>query len=146
MAEPLSGPLAGDGAYERDHFTCIYCGFDGRTFDAWMQLSIDHVRPRSSNGGNEKDNLAVACGSCNRITCRMKFDSTKTRDDIIREKREFVKQRREHFYALWMKSVAPRYLDRPLPNIHNSLVENETPEQVPGEIPDFPPATPPAQP
>ena len=63
----------GEDTYQRYHFTCVYCGFDGRTFDSWMQLSIDHIRPISCSGSNEPDNLVVACRACNSITSRMKF-------------------------------------------------------------------------
>ena len=49
MPDDISGTsLAGYGAetYECYHCTCVYCGFDGRGFDAWMQLTVDHLRPR----------------------------------------------------------------------------------------------------
>ena len=45
MAGRLPGTSLGDygsEVFERDHFTCVYCGFDGRLFDNWMQLSVDH--------------------------------------------------------------------------------------------------------
>ncbi len=138
MAGELSSTsLAGYGAntYERDHFTCIYCGFDGRTFDAWLQLSIDHIRPKNCGGNDDPENLAVACGSCNCITSRMKFDATMSRDDILKEKRTRVAMRRQAFYDFWIKSVAPHYLKRPLPDIKTIPSKNETPEQVAGNLP-----------
>ena len=51
----LSGTALGDyGAtiFERDHFTCAYCGYDGRLFDNWMQLSVDHILPQSLGGAS----------------------------------------------------------------------------------------------
>src|SRR5258706_15526316 len=69
--------------YRRDHFTCMYCGFDGRSFDSWMQLTVDHIRPRSCDGTNEPDNLAVACGACNCITSRMRFEPEMSREQMI---------------------------------------------------------------
>lgn len=39
-----------DAIYQRDHFTCAYCGFDGRPFDNWMQLVGDHIRPVAKGG------------------------------------------------------------------------------------------------
>lgn len=101
--------------YERDHFTCQYCGFDGRTFDAWMQLSIDHVRPRSSGGDDARGNLVTACHSCNAITSRMQFAADLSRDEVFRLKREHVAERRQRFHAGWLEHVAPRHLARPLP-------------------------------
>lgn len=46
--------------FERDNYTCKYCGQkDGL-------LEIDHVVPRSRNGGDDIDNLVTACFPCNR--------------------------------------------------------------------------------
>jgi 5-methylcytosine-specific restriction endonuclease McrA len=100
--------------YERDHYTCIYCGFDGRDFDSYMQLSIDHIRPRSSGGDHSPENLAAACRECNSLTSRMKFIKNTSREEIIFKKREQVAQRRKAYYANWIIYVAPNYLKRPL--------------------------------
>ena len=76
----------GEDTYQRYHFTCVYCGFDGRPFDSWMQLSIDHIRPISCSGSNELDNLVVACRACNSITSRMKFPEEMSREEIIKQR------------------------------------------------------------
>jgi hypothetical protein len=118
MPDDISGTsLAGYGAdiYRRQYYTCVYCGFDGRGFDAWMQLTVDHVRPRNSGGTDEPDNLVAACHSCNSVTSRMTFLPTATREDILSQKRARVRERRAVFYEHWLKTVAPRFLDRPLP-------------------------------
>jgi 5-methylcytosine-specific restriction endonuclease McrA len=58
------------GVLERDVFTCIYCGVragdlrDGRTL-AKGDLTIDHIVPRSRDGGNTWGNTACACKPCN---------------------------------------------------------------------------------
>jgi hypothetical protein len=105
--------------YKKYHFTCVYCGFDGRSFDAWMQLSIDHVLPKSSGTViDDEYNLVVACRSCNSITGRMEFNSGKTFNQIIKEKREKVINSRKKYYKEWQQFVAPKYLDRPLPILH----------------------------
>jgi len=44
--------------YERDGARCRYCG-------ATERLSVDHVVPRCQGGGDEPENLVVACKSCN---------------------------------------------------------------------------------
>jgi len=100
--------------YERCHFTCVYCGFDGRSFDAWMQLSIDHIRPRSCGGTDEPCNRVAACGSCNCITSRMQFAPEMNREEILDAKRAYVAESRRGFYNEWITRVAPRYLERPL--------------------------------
>ncbi|MBS4095830.1 MAG: HNH endonuclease [Sulfuricella sp.] len=120
MAGDLNGTsLGGYGqdTYKRYHYTCVYCGFDGRVFDSWMQLSIDHIRPRSAGGTDDPDNLVVACRSCNSITSRMTFSEEETRKDILTKKRERVALRRKKFYELWQNDVAPNHLERPLPKI-----------------------------
>jgi 5-methylcytosine-specific restriction endonuclease McrA len=122
METELPGTSLGDyggSTYEKYHFTCVYCGFDGRTFDSWMQLSIDHVVPRSSGGSDAKSNLVVCCRACNSITSRLRFDSKKTFQEIFDEKRKRVASRRPAFYEYWLSNVAPKYLKRPLPDLRS---------------------------
>ena len=47
--------------FERDRNTCQYCG---TTFNK-MDLTIDHVVPRSRGGKDTWDNLVLACVKCN---------------------------------------------------------------------------------
>ena len=56
--------------FGRDGFRCVYCGFDGRTFEGWAFLEVDHFRPkRLDEAGNahELENLKTACCICNRM-------------------------------------------------------------------------------
>jgi 5-methylcytosine-specific restriction endonuclease McrA len=118
MSDDLSGTALADyGAetFARHHYTCAYCGFDGRGFDAWMQLTVDHIRPRSSGGKDDPDNQIPACHACNSMTSRMDFPATATREQIIDDKRKKVRERRALFHRYWMDNVAPHFLDRPLP-------------------------------
>lgn len=46
--------------FERDKFTCTYCGERGG------KLECDHIHPISKGGSNELDNLTTACFACNR--------------------------------------------------------------------------------
>ena len=57
----------------------------------------------------------------------MKFDSKMPREEIIYEKRDYVAKSRIGFYDQWMKSVAPDYLNRPLPAIDQFPLKDETP-------------------
>lgn len=43
----------------RDDYRCVYCGTDEEP------LHLDHVHPVSRGGGNDLDNLVVACRRCN---------------------------------------------------------------------------------
>lgn len=72
-------------AYERDEWTCQYCGlvFDPKqtwtpnTVAPWMNhptlsfifLELDHIHPLSRGGTNDLDNLRAACSPCNRRKC-----------------------------------------------------------------------------
>lgn len=120
MASSVSGTSLGDYGqriYDKYHFTCVYCGFDGRHFDSWMQLSIDHIRPRKDEGDHSEENLVVACRACNSVTSRMRFPKTASREEILQQKRQRVAERRKAFYEHWLKLVAPLHLNRPLPEV-----------------------------
>ena len=39
---------SGHAIFARHAFTCTYCGFDGRDFLSWMQLSLDHIIQRGA--------------------------------------------------------------------------------------------------
>lgn len=45
--------------FERDGYTCQYCGQHGG------RLQCDHIIPISRGGGNEPSNLTTACMTCN---------------------------------------------------------------------------------
>jgi len=47
-------------AFERDDYTCGYCGGRGKS------LECDHVIPIAKGGTNELGNLITACRGCNR--------------------------------------------------------------------------------
>jgi len=46
--------------FERDDFTCVYCGDTNGPFEA------DHVHPKSRGGLDALENLVCACRTCNR--------------------------------------------------------------------------------
>jgi 5-methylcytosine-specific restriction endonuclease McrA len=46
--------------FERDDYTCRYCGVSG------VKLECDHIMPISRGGSNDRSNLVTACQSCNR--------------------------------------------------------------------------------
>ena len=47
--------------YQRDQFTCQYCGQKSR----WGELTYDHVVPRSRGGKTNFANIVTACKPCN---------------------------------------------------------------------------------
>ena|SRR5690606_34172513 len=100
--------------YLRCQYTCVYCGFDGRSFDAWMQLTIDHVVPRHCGGGDEPRNRVAACGACNSMTCRMTFSVDDPIDHVLEQKRQYVAKSRDGYHKYWLENVAPNSLERTL--------------------------------
>ena len=48
--------------YERDDFTCQYCGLHGDE----KELQIDHIIPVSRGGTNDINNLVTSCATCNK--------------------------------------------------------------------------------
>jgi len=51
------------GLFERDNWTCRYCG-EGVTSDT---ATLDHILPTVNGGTDDADNLATACHPCNSI-------------------------------------------------------------------------------
>lgn len=50
--------------YLRDGFICAYCGRSLKGAEP-HDLTLDHLLPRSTGGGNDATNLVTACGNCN---------------------------------------------------------------------------------
>lgn len=76
--------------YERDNFTCQYCGWNGTTnFEQWLRgcLSLDHVVPLKHGGKDEDANLVVACQVCNKLKGQEKCSSVEEGKEIIAGKR-----------------------------------------------------------
>ena len=44
----------------RDNFCCLYCGYDGREFSHWLQLTIDHVLPAHQGGQSDESDQDLA--------------------------------------------------------------------------------------
>lgn len=57
---PNLNPSVRKQVYERDGYACSYCSGTTGPFQ------IDHIYPVSRGGGNDLENLTVACETCNR--------------------------------------------------------------------------------
>jgi hypothetical protein len=66
--------------FQRDFFTCQYCGQKGGT------LEVDHIIPISKGGTNHDKNLATSCRTCNR----------KKRDKTAEQYKKWMKDKYEH--------------------------------------------------
>jgi 5-methylcytosine-specific restriction endonuclease McrA len=66
----FNDPLKRQKLYERDKWTCQYCGEKVTEKDA----TLDHYIPQSKNGDNSKDNLRTCCLICNSIKSGKSFE------------------------------------------------------------------------
>jgi len=64
---------------ERARDCCEYCRSQSRF--AMQAFSVEHIEPRSQEGGNSADNLALACQGCN----NHKYTRTQARDPVTGE-------------------------------------------------------------
>ena len=55
-------PQRRQSVFERDNYTCQYCGIRGD--DALLE--VDHIIPVSRGGSNDFNNLITSCRACNR--------------------------------------------------------------------------------
>lgn len=88
--------------FERDKFTCQYCGWNGaESFEKWFvaNLSIDHIEPVHAGGKDEPSNLVVACHSCNLYKGKQICHS-------FEEAKEFVQKKREEARNWFAKHVS----------------------------------------
>src|SRR2546425_11371100 len=51
--------------FQKNDFHCVYCGFDGSSFEGWKFLQVDHFKPRSKGGTDDLQNLVTSCMICN---------------------------------------------------------------------------------
>lgn len=58
----LGLPVSRRTVLARDRYTCQYCGSQ----PGKANLTLDHVVPRSRGGRTAWENVAIACGPCNR--------------------------------------------------------------------------------
>lgn len=70
--------------YERDHWTCQYCGEKVNE----NNVTLDHFIPRCKGGTNQKENLRTACLTCNSIK------SGKTNEDAALPLLTSIQERR----------------------------------------------------
>ena len=94
-------PYPYQSIFERDHFTCRYCGWSGaEDFSLWFVggFCVDHVRPVTDGGTDDESNLVLSCHSCNHY--KGSFPN-KTFD----EARTYVMERRKVAKAWFNKHV-----------------------------------------
>ena len=100
--------------YRRCRWTCVYCGFDGQSFNGWMQLTLDHLVPQQEATDDTAENLVACCQACNSITNKMKFGHSATPSEILAEKQTAVRDSRIGYFEHWQKHVWPHLVGQPL--------------------------------
>jgi len=86
--------------FKRDGFKCVYCGHDGRTFDGWKFLQVDHFKPRSRGGTDDLSNLVTACIICNNMKGAQEWPT-------MEEARREVQRWHAEMCDWWMNNVKP---------------------------------------
>lgn len=89
--------------FERDNFTCRYCGSSPAKDDR-VRLEIDHIHPHSKGGLDTAGNLVTACSRCN---------GSKNNNLLSEESLEFVL---EQVKERNLKSGIPN--DKPIKGTH----------------------------
>jgi hypothetical protein len=103
----------GHRIYERDNYTCRYCGVDGRkSFDVWLTLSVDHLLP-VGHPDREKDAFKVtACRFCNEADNHyftkyaLNFDEMSP-EQLLEQRRPYVQAVRDKYKEFWEENVKP---------------------------------------
>lgn len=100
-----TGALTGYGTqiFERDCYICQYCNLDGRLFENWLLLTIDHIIPRAQKGSNDPNNLVTACTVCNTLENRAKIES-------FEQKKKLILAKREEYRKWWEQNIKPRII------------------------------------
>lgn len=103
----------GHDIYQRDNFTCRYCGVDGRTsFEVWLTLSVDHLLPKGHPNNKNPDYMVTACNFCNAADNHyftkygLTFDGL-TPDQLVERRREKVQLVRDSYRKFWEENVKP---------------------------------------
>ena len=66
---PLIPKSVSRAAYQRDSYTCVLCGLEGRGEDHEEKIkgfAIDHITSLASGGSSKLENLQILCRKCNR--------------------------------------------------------------------------------
>jgi len=70
--------------FQRDNYTCQYCGYNPDTLSVSRDLTIDHIYPIIEGGSFiDNNNLITACKLCNSLANAKAFNSFKDKKDYI---------------------------------------------------------------
>lgn len=95
--------MTDEEVFARDGFRCVYCRWDGRSFDGWTFLVVDHFEPKSARTKADPDrpeNLVTACVICNQMKAHFRFTS-------VEEARAKIGEWRSQMRMFWEQRVKP---------------------------------------
>ena len=100
--------------FRRDQYQCQYCGCKPQSVD----LTIDHVVPRSQNGGSSWENCVLACIQCNtRKGGRTPVEANmKLLQKPVRPRWTHLFSMPKHRISSWSKFISDAYWDVELQN------------------------------
>ncbi len=92
--------------HKRDGFRCVYCGWDGTDWPAWLFLSWDHLLPRGHQLRDNSDYIVTACRFCNEACNRTRFDVLGEKpEEIIAIKKKAIMRVRNEYEQFYRQEV-----------------------------------------
>lgn len=100
---------------ERDGFTCVFCGIDGKTsFATWLSMSWDHLLPKGHALRDDPAYIVCACNFCNvadnRYFCQLEKRGLSleglTPAQLIGQRLIWVQRTRDSYHDFWLEKVA----------------------------------------
>lgn len=95
--------LSDEEVFARNGFRCVYCGWEGRTFETWAFLVVDHFEPKSARSGagpDRPENLVTACVICNQMKAHFRFAT-------VEDARAKIGEWRAQMRTFWGQRVKP---------------------------------------
>ena len=95
----------GRAIFERDNFTCAYCGTKHNTFTLWRFLTVDHLLPPGHPDREDPRWQVTACSFCNTAKNRTKYhiDENTSPEDIIKEKKKKIEETTREYLKFWQE-------------------------------------------
>jgi HNH endonuclease len=80
--------------YFRDKYICKYCGENLlNSVEKWHLTEVDHIVPK---GGDDPQNLVVACRSCNMMKVGCDLNGISNQDEAIKRIKAFIEERKRY--------------------------------------------------
>ena len=100
--------------HQRDSWTCVYCGLNGReSFASWLFLSLDHLLPKGHPQRDDPRFTVTSCFFCN-CADNQYFTAAVVRgivldgrspEELIALRKPFVMRTRTSYREFWDQNV-----------------------------------------